>query len=140
MDISRRNLIKTSLAASAAAAAGITLGCKKKEAVQEPVKQAPVETNKIVSTQEVDKWVKGVCRMCGTGCSIYVGVKNGKMVAIKGNVDSKTNTKGFLCIKGMNIWKVAYHPDRLTTPLIRKKWQIRACFMGRSSFINRNKI
>ena len=102
MDISRRNLIKTSLAASAAAAAGITLGCKKKEAVQEPVKQAPVETNKIVSTQEVDKWVKGVCRMCGTGCSIYVGVKNGKMVAIKGNVDSKTNTKGFLCIKGMN--------------------------------------
>ena len=110
MDISRRNLIKTSLAASAAAAAGITLGCKKKEAVQEPVKQAPVETNKIVSTQEVDKWVKGVCRMCGTGCSIYVGVKNGKMVAIKGNVDSKTNTKGFLCIKGMNIWKV--HENR----------------------------
>ena len=55
MDISRRNLIKTSLAASAAAAAGITLGCKKKEAVQEPVKQAPVETNKIVSTQEMGK-------------------------------------------------------------------------------------
>ena len=95
MDISRRNLIKTSLAASAAAAAGITLGCKKKET-------KPTQTVQTVSTQEVDKWVKGVCRMCGTGCSIYVGTKNGKMVAIKGNVDSKTNTRGFLCIKGMN--------------------------------------
>ena len=124
MDISRRNLIKTSLAASAAAAAGITLGCKKKETAQAPAEQAPASTAQAVSTQEVDKWVKGVCRMCGTGCSIYVGVKNGKMVAIKGNVDSKTNTRGFLCIKGMNIWKVAYHPDRLTTPLIRKNGKL----------------
>ena len=49
MDISRRNLIKTSLAASAAAAAGITLGCKKKET-------KPTQTVQTVSSQEVDKW------------------------------------------------------------------------------------
>lgn len=126
MDISRRSLIKTSLAASAAIAAGISVGCKKKEQSAAP---AAADTGKSGGTlslnnQEVDKWVKGVCRMCGTGCSLYVGVKGGKMVAIKGNVDSKTNTKGFLCIKGMNIWKVAYHPDRLTTPLIRKNGKL----------------
>ena len=31
MDISRRKLIKTTLAASATVAAGLSLGCKKKE-------------------------------------------------------------------------------------------------------------
>ena len=127
MDISRRNLIKSTLAASAAAAAGLSLGCKKKEAAPTTAATetpAATTTAASASTVAVDKWVKGVCRMCGTGCSIYVGVKDGKMVAIKGNVDSKTNTKGFLCIKGMNIWKVAYHPDRLTTPLIRKNGKL----------------
>lgn len=103
-DLTRRNFIKAALAAGAAAAAGIT-----------PEKAEAKET----TGTAVDKWVKGVCRMCGTGCSVYVGVKDGKMVAMKGNVDSKTNTKGFLCVKGMNIFRVAYHPDRLTTPLIR---------------------
>ena len=125
MDISRRKLINTTLAASAAAAAGISLSCKKKEQVQETAKPAQAEvTGQQVATQEVDKWVRGVCRMCGTGCSLYVGVKNGKMVAIKGNVASKTNTKGFLCLKGMNIWKVVYHPDSLTTPLLRKNGKL----------------
>ena len=32
-----------------------------------------------------EKWVKGVCRYCGTGCGVLVGVKNGKAVAIKGD-------------------------------------------------------
>lgn len=52
MDISRRNLIKTSLAASAAAAAGLALGCKKKETAQAPAEQAPEATAQAVSTQE----------------------------------------------------------------------------------------
>lgn len=106
MAISRRSFIKSSLAASAAIAAGISLNRE--------------EEAKAQSTPQIaDKWVKGVCRMCGTGCSLYVGVKDGKLVGIKGNIDSKTNTNGLLCVKGINIWKVAHHKDRLTTPLIR---------------------
>ena len=93
MDLTRRNFIKATLAAGAAAAAGIT-----------PTNAEAQEAKGTV----VDKWVKGVCRMCGTGCSVYVGVKDGKMVAMKGNVDSKTNTKGFLCVKGMNIFTRKY--------------------------------
>ena len=60
MDISRRNLIKTSLAASAAAAAGLTLGCKKKEPAQAPAaEKASAETTaQTVGTQEVDKMGK----------------------------------------------------------------------------------
>jgi len=105
MDISRRSFIKASLATSATLAAGLTI---KPNAVAQ---QGAV----------VDKWVKGVCRLCGTGCSIYTGVKGGKLVALKGNVNSLTNTRGFLCVKGINIWKIAHHPDRLTEPLIRDK-------------------
>ena len=104
MEMSRRNFIKSTLAASAAVAAGIS-----------------TSSNAVAQSQEVviERWVKGVCRLCGTGCSVYVGVKGGRLVAMKGNVESMTNTRGYLCVKGMNIWKVAHHPDRLTRPLIR---------------------
>ena len=97
MNISRRKLIKTTLAASAAAAAGISIGCKKNQKENTPRATESTE-NQVEGLAVVDKWVKGVCRMCGTGCSIYVGVKDGKMIAIKGNIDSKTNVKGSLCI------------------------------------------
>ena len=45
-----------------------------------------------------DKWVKGVCRYCGTGCGVMVGVKDGKAVAIKG--DPNNHNAGLLCLKG----------------------------------------
>ena len=31
-----------------------------------------------------DKWVKGVCRYCGTGCGVLVVVKKGMVVASLG--------------------------------------------------------
>ena len=37
-----------------------------------------------------EKWVKGVCRYCGTGCGVLVGVKNGKAVAIKGDPNNQS--------------------------------------------------
>ncbi|WP_022851436.1 molybdopterin oxidoreductase family protein [Limisalsivibrio acetivorans] len=103
MAISRRNFIKLSVAASAAAAAGISFP----------------ERAEAAAGAEVDKWVKGACRFCGTGCGVYVGVKDGKAVAIKGNPDAKTNF-GFLCVKGFLAYKCMYHPDRLKYPMIRQ--------------------
>jgi nitrate reductase NapA len=101
MNVSRRAFIKASLAAGAAAAAGLSF---------------PLD---IQAGEIADKWVKGVCRFCGTGCGVYMGVKDGKAVAIKGNPDAKTNF-GFLCIKGFLGYKTMYHPDRLKYPMIRK--------------------
>ncbi|MGA1861298.1 nitrate reductase [Deferribacter thermophilus] len=102
MSLSRRDFIKLSIASATAASIGLSLP-----------KQAE-------SKELVDKWVKGVCRFCGTGCGVYVGVKDGKVVAIKGNPDAKTNF-GFLCIKGFLAYKCMYHPDRLKHPMIRQK-------------------
>ncbi|TYB81853.1 MAG: molybdopterin-dependent oxidoreductase, partial [Kosmotoga sp.] len=101
MNVSRRNFIKLSAAAATAASVGINF---------------PKVAN---AEEDVDKWVKGTCRFCGTGCGVYVGVKNGRAVAIKGNTDAKTNF-GFLCVKGFLAYKVMYHPDRLKYPMIRQ--------------------
>ncbi|TYB35651.1 MAG: molybdopterin-dependent oxidoreductase, partial [Flexistipes sinusarabici] len=102
MNVSRRNFIKLSAAAATAASVGINF------------------PKNVKAQENMDRWVKGACRFCGTGCGVYVGVKNGKAVAIKGNPDAKTNF-GFLCVKGFLAYKVMYHPDRLKYPMIRQK-------------------
>lgn len=65
-------------------------------------------------------WDKAPCRFCGTGCSVMVGVKNGKIMAVKGDPKSSVN-QGTLCVKGYALPFICYGEDRLTTPLIRKK-------------------
>ena len=73
-----------------------------------------------VSAQEgeADKWIKGVCRYCGTGCGVLVGVKGDKAVAIKG--DPKNHNQGRLCLKGAMLIPVIYAQDRILKPMIRK--------------------
>ena len=103
MKLSRREFIKTQATAAAASAVGISL---------------PVT----VMAQDEDKdirWDKTACRFCGTGCSVLVGVKNGKVVATQGDPDAPVN-KGLNCIKGYFLTKVMYGKDRLTKPLLRK--------------------
>jgi len=106
MDENRRQFLKASVAASAAAALGI------------PISQ----TAKAASKQaEADwQWDKGVCRFCGTGCGIMVATKNGRVVATKGDPDAPVN-RGLNCIKGYFNGKIMYGEDRLTQPLMRMK-------------------
>ena len=30
-----------------------------------------------------ERWVKSVCRYCGTGCGLHVGVRDGKVFAVR---------------------------------------------------------
>ena len=64
------------------------------------------------------KWDKAPCRFCGTGCSVNVGVMDGKVVATHGDIKSPVN-KGLNCVKGYFLSKIMYGKDRLTTPLLR---------------------
>lgn len=73
--------------------------------------------------QTPDDWVYSTCGYCAVGCGLYIGLKNGKAVAIEGNPNSPVN-QGHLCVKGMYEWKVLHHPERATTPLIRKHGQL----------------
>jgi nitrate reductase NapA len=65
-------------------------------------------------------WDKAPCRFCGTGCSVLVGVKDGKIMAVKGDPQSSVN-RGTLCIKGYSLPFIQYGKDRLTRPLVRKR-------------------
>jgi nitrate reductase NapA len=100
MDISRRRFIKSSAAAFAFMAL------------------SPGSVLAAGPDQGVERWVKGVCRYCGTGCGVMVGVRGGKVVMVKG--DPNNHNRGMLCLKGALLPSVVNAPERLTRPQIRK--------------------
>ena len=103
MEISRRQLLKYSAAIAAASAIGLEL---------------PLPKELEAANIDADKWVKTVCRYCGAGCGVYVGVTKGKVVAVKGDKDNWN--KGFLCIKGYYLPPILYAADRAKYPLLKK--------------------
>ena len=106
MSNSRRDFIKQTAAATAAAAAGISL---------------PAQGQSFVTDRAVTelKWSKAPCRFCGTGCGVNVAVRSGRVVATHGDVHAPVN-RGLNCVKGYFLSKVLYGNDRLTRPLLRK--------------------
>lgn len=74
---------------------------------------------------EPDSEAATICPFCGTGCSILLGARKGKIVRARGNRDSPVN-KGVLCVKGrFGSFEYVNHPDRLTTPLVRRDGELR---------------
>ncbi len=63
--------------------------------------------------------VKTTCPYCGTGCGIYLGVRNDRVISARGDTESPVN-RGRLCVKGRFGHDFIHHPDRLTRPLIKK--------------------
>ncbi|MCK5727303.1 MAG: nitrate reductase catalytic subunit NapA [Thiotrichaceae bacterium] len=103
MFMKRRDFIKSNAVAAVASAAGVSISG--------------------LQTAQADssiRWDKAACRFCGTGCSVLVGTKDGRVVATQGDPDAPVN-RGLNCIKGYFLSKIMYGKDRLTTPLLRKK-------------------
>lgn len=65
------------------------------------------------------KRVKSICGYCGVGCEIEYEKKNGKILYAQSSPEAPVNGE-FLCTKGRFGWDFATHPDRLTSPMIRK--------------------
>jgi nitrate reductase NapA len=63
-------------------------------------------------------WGKAPCRFCGTGCGVEVGVKDGRVMAVRGDTASPVN-KGLLCVKGYHLPGFLYGEDRLEYPMLR---------------------
>ncbi|MFO7541881.1 MAG: nitrate reductase catalytic subunit NapA [Thiobacillus sp.] len=106
MHLSRREFIKSGIAASTATLVGL-----------------PISKLAEAAAAELDKslqWDKAVCRFCGVGCGIMVATKDGRIVATKGDPKAPVN-KGLNCIKGYFNGKILYGKDRLTQPLLRMK-------------------
>ena len=59
------------------------------------------------------------CVYCGCGCGLYLEVLDGEIVGVLPAKEHPVS-RGGLCIKGWNVASFVSHPDRLTTPLIRR--------------------
>jgi len=58
------------------------------------------------------RWVRTHCaRMDHGGCGIVVGVKDNRIVKVKGDPDGFLN-RGYLCVKGVASPEKLSHPDR----------------------------
>ena len=107
MKLTRRDFIKSSAVSTATAAAGIST-----------VTQAQ---NIVTDAQHTQlKWSKAPCRFCGVGCGVNVAVRDNRVVATHGDMQSPVN-RGINCIKGYFLSKIMYGEDRLTQPLLRKR-------------------
>ena len=71
-----------------------------------------------VGMVEVDKKVDSVCPFCGVGCQLTYHVKDNKIMYVQGRGGPANEER--LCVKGRYGFDYASHPQRLTTPLIRK--------------------
>jgi len=60
------------------------------------------------------------CPYCGVGCQMEVWVKDNRIIRVYGCEDGPDN-RGVLCVKGRFGLDFVDHPDRLTTPLIKRK-------------------
>jgi formate dehydrogenase alpha subunit len=70
-------------------------------------------------TERPTEEVATTCTYCGVGCGLYLGVKDGKVMSVRGRREGTVNN-GFLCVKGRFGFDFIHHPDRLTSPLIKK--------------------
>src|SRR3954466_8383736 len=69
--------------------------------------------------EEPSEWVQSWCVLCSTGCGMDIGVRDGKMVGVRGRTNDRVN-KGRLGPKGLHGWEANHSADRRTKPLIRK--------------------
>ena len=59
------------------------------------------------------------CPYCGTGCMFYLVSDGGRLVGVEPSTTHPIS-RGSLCVKGWNAYAFVHHPDRLTTPLVRR--------------------
>jgi formate dehydrogenase major subunit len=76
--------------------------------------------NRIVPIQSEEvRLVSSTCPYCGTGCRIDLKVKGNTLMEVSADPEMAPNF-GDLCIKGRFGHTFIHHPDRLTTPYIRR--------------------
>jgi nitrate reductase (cytochrome) len=103
-DLSRRDFVKTSVAAATAAAVGVPM----------------VDAGPLPDLEMGLAWEKSVCRFCGVGCGVVVGTRDDQVIAVKGDPENPVN-RGLLCAKGYANAYIMYGADRLHQPLLRMK-------------------
>jgi formate dehydrogenase major subunit len=87
------------------------------------VQACPTSTlmeNSIIDNGQPDHSEITTCAYCGVGCSFRAEMKGTEVVRMVPNKDGRAN-HGHSCVKGRFAWGYATHPDRIRTPMIRKR-------------------
>ena len=79
-------------------------------------------TEIIVDEGPTRSWHKSVCRYCGTGCGVMVGMRDKKVTRIRGDLEA--HNKGVICIKGSMLAELTQLENRAMTPKIRKNGEL----------------
>ncbi len=67
-----------------------------------------------------ERAVLSTCPYCGVGCQLELQVRENKVIASLPQTENYVN-RGQACVKGrFGIAEFVHHPDRLTTPLVKK--------------------
>jgi formate dehydrogenase alpha subunit len=93
------------------------------ESCGECVSRCPVGALVPKNYQRPTREVKSVCTYCGVGCNIHLGVRGNTVVGVRADRDNEVN-QGSLCVKGRYAYEFINHPDRLTSPLVRKDGEL----------------
>lgn len=110
MAVTRRQFIRIG-AATAAVAAGSGLGSNWWGLRAHELHDPKTDGERIVPT---------FCELCFWKCGVLAHVKNGSVTKITGN-PAHPLSKGRLCPRGTGATGLLYDPDRLKTPLLRRK-------------------
>ncbi len=82
--------------------------------------RCPVAALMPKTTTQPDCEVKTTCPYCGVGCQMYLGVRDGQVISVRGDRENDVN-RGRLCVKGrFGATEFIHHPDRLDKPLVRR--------------------
>ena len=65
-----------------------------------------------------ERWVSTTCGYCSVGCGMFIGVKDGRAVGVRGNPDHPVNA-GVLCPKGLCEHETIHVASRARHPMIR---------------------
>ena len=66
-----------------------------------------------------DRWVRTTCGYCSVGCGMFLGVKDGRAVSVRGNTDHPVNA-GALCPKGLSEHETLDAAGRARYPLLKR--------------------
>lgn len=129
-NMTRRSFVQSAAFAGAAVAgltmAGSLTACSPK---QEKRPKENVEHTQQFAKVEYDKVMKTCCHGCIAHCPVLAYVKDGVVVKLTGDPDAP-ESKGSICVKGLNQLQTMYSPRRILHPIRRagergeNKWEI----------------
>jgi anaerobic selenocysteine-containing dehydrogenase len=77
----------------------------------------PIRVDSFLPEGEPEQWVNSACLLCSNGCGIELGVKEGRIIGVRGTPTDRVS-HGRLGPKGLFAWQ-GQQKDRLTTALVR---------------------